>query len=344
MRERPVAAFTVPRESAGTRIDQYLVAQLEDVSRAGVQQLMRDARILVEGNAAKASLRLHGGETITVLRAALSPELKAMAEDIPIDVVFEDRDLAVINKAAGMTVHAGAGAARSGTLVNALLHRFSGLSTISGRVRPGIVHRLDKDTSGLMVVAKNDSAHRNLAEQFASRQVKKKYIALVHGWIRKDSGTIKLAISRDRVRRVRMTTRGTGGRDAVSHYQVMRRIDSAYGQFSLLEVKIDTGRTHQIRVHLSALGHPVVGDTIYGAPGRLAPAASPGARMAKGSRGKGAREVASPPEKPEEGTILQRNFLHATAISFLHPRAKTEMAFEQPLPPELQNLLDRLER
>ena len=339
--ERPVAIFTVSPESAGTRIDQFLVAQLEDVSRASVQQLIRDARILVDGNPGKSSLRLRGGETITVLRATVSPELKAVAEDLPIDVVFEDGDLAVINKAAGMTVHAGAGAARSGTLVNALLHRFRGLSTISGGVRPGIVHRLDKDTSGLMVVAKNDGAHRKLAEQFASRQVKKRYIALVHGWLRKDSGTIKLPISRDRVRRIRMTTRGEGGRDAVSHYQVMRRIDSELGRFTLLEVKIDTGRTHQIRVHLSALGHAVVGDTIYGAPRYLTPASAPGMRKTAG--GRPAKEITRPPEEPGI-TGLERNFLHAAAISFLHPKSKKEMTFEQPLPPELQNLLNRLEK
>ena len=189
-------------------------------------------------------------------------------------------------------------------------------------------------------MAKTDSAHRKLAEQFASRQVKKRYIALVHGWLKKDSGTIKLPISRDRVRRIRMTTRGTGGRDAVSHYKVVRRIDSRFGQFSLLELKIDTGRTHQIRVHVSALGHPVAGDTIYGAPRKFA-ASPPIPRTA--ACHKTLKKIAHQPEEPDMPG-LERNFLHATSLSFVHPRTKKELTFEQPLPPELQNLLDLLEK
>ncbi len=339
--EQPLSTLVVPSENAGTRIDQYLVAHVGDVSRAGIQQLLRDHRILLDGKPAKASLRLRGGETIIVLRAMIAPQAGTMAEDLPIDVVFEDSDLAVINKAAGMTVHLGAGAARSGTLVNALLHHFKGLSTVGGIVRPGIVHRLDKDTSGLMVVAKNDVAHRHLAAQFAGRVVKKRYVALVHGWLRKDEGTIKLAISRDRIRRIRMTTRGVGGRDAVSHYKVLRRIGSEYGHFSLVEVKIDTGRTHQIRVHLSALGHPVVGDTIYGAPRTVAPPAAPEPRKRKPTRkpksGEGSPNVKS------NAIGLDRNFLHAQAISFLHPRTDKELDFEQTLPDELRGFLDRIE-
>src|SRR5207245_3787155 len=175
----------------------------------------------------------------------------------------EDSDLAIINKPAGMMVHAGSGpsddARNRGTLVNALLHRFGALSSSGGELRPGIVHRLDKATSGLIVVAKNDVAHRKLAQQFARRQVKKTYIALVQGWVKPDRGTIDSSISRDRVRRTRMTTRRTGGREAITHYKVVRRIPSKFGKFTLLELQIDTGRTHQIRVHMAAMGHPVVG-------------------------------------------------------------------------------------
>src|SRR5499427_10572765 len=191
------ASFPVADRDAGARLDQFLSSRLE-VSRARVQQLIQQAQVLVDGKAGKASLRLRGGESIHVLGPARLEPLRAIAEDIPLDIVYEDADLAVINKPAGMMVHAGAGATEDvrnrGTLVNALLHHFATLSAVGGEMRPGIVHRLDKETSGLIVVAKNDESHRKLAEQFARREVKKKYIALVHGWIKKDSGTISASI------------------------------------------------------------------------------------------------------------------------------------------------------
>jgi 23S rRNA pseudouridine1911/1915/1917 synthase len=319
---------TVSEEDAGKRLDQLLAVSLE-VSRARVQELISEKKVLVNGTPARASLKLHGGEHIAVLGPAARVPLRAMAEEIPLDIVYEDDDLAIVNKPAGMMVHAGAGAtddARNcGTLVNALLHHFSELSGLGGETRPGIVHRLDKETSGLILVAKNDAAHQRLASQFARRVVKKKYIALVHGWVKNDTGTISASISRDRVRRTRMTTRHADGREAISHYRVLRRLDSLIGRFTLLEVKIDTGRTHQIRVHMASIGHPVVGDTLYGAPRELHPAQ---ARVKKSSG---------------MPISLPRNFLHAAELELVHPRTGSKMALISPLPGELQDFLYILE-
>jgi 23S rRNA pseudouridine1911/1915/1917 synthase len=309
-------------EDAGKRLDQFLVSQIVDTSRARVQQLINEEKVLVNDDPAKASLRLRGGEQIAILGEVKSTPLRAMAEEIPLDIVYEDDDLAVVNKAAGMMVHAGAGATADernrGTLVNALLHRFGELSGVGGELRPGIVHRLDKATSGLIVVAKNDEAHRKLAAQFARRVVKKTYIALVHGWVKQDRGTISSSISRDRVRRTRMTTKRSGGREAITHYTVQKRIDSKYGKFTLLELGIDTGRTHQIRVHLASLRHPVVGDTLYGAP----------------------REMST---KNEANISLPRNFLHSTALQLQHPRSGVALSFERRLPEELQGFMNKIE-
>jgi 23S rRNA pseudouridine1911/1915/1917 synthase len=316
----PILISAAP-EDAGKRLDQFLAARLEGVSRARAQELISQEKVLVNDAAAKASLKLRGGERVSVLGAGSRAPLKAVAEEIPLDIVYEDDDLAVINKPAGMMVHAGAGASddarNRGTLVNALLHHLGTLSGVGGELRPGIVHRLDKETSGLIVVAKKDDSHRKLSAQFAARQVKKKYVALVHGWVKKDSGTITQSISRDRVRRTRMTTRLEGGRTAVTHYRVVRRLDTKFGRFTLLDVKIDTGRTHQIRVHVAAMGHPVVGDTMYGAP-----------RQARG----------------KNAVIgLARNFLHAAELEFQHPRTGAAVALRSELPEELREFLRRVE-
>ncbi|HWR37812.1 MAG TPA: RluA family pseudouridine synthase [Clostridia bacterium] len=341
----------VTAEDAGRRLDQFVVSQLPDVSRVRVQQLLEEGKILVDGAQAKASLRLRGIERIEVLGPPQAPPLRATAEDIPLDVVYEDDDLAIINKPAGMLVHAGTGNAEdprnSGTLVNALLHRFGALSEVNGELRPGIVHRLDKDTSGLIVVAKNDVSHRRLSTQFASREVNKRYIALVHGHIKQDSGTVAASISRDNVRRTRMTTKLTGGREAVSHYKVLERVTSPYGRFTLVEVKIETGRTHQIRVHLSSIGHAVVGDTLYGAPATLS--AQTLDREARGnaiSTRTEAKKADARRERPvateTKALSLKRNFLHAAAIELKHPRTSAPLAFARPLPPDLQEFLARL--
>jgi 23S rRNA pseudouridine1911/1915/1917 synthase len=335
----PMRIIVAP-ESAGQRLDQFLAAQLPDTSRARVQQLLAEQKALVGGAAAKPSLKLRGGEQITILGDLVLPPLRAVAEDIPLDVIYEDADLAVVNKPAGMMVHAGAGATdderNRGTLVNALLHRFGALSEVGGELRPGIVHRLDKETSGLIVVAKNDVAHRKLGAQFSGRKVKKQYVALVHGWPAKDRGTVNAAISRDLVRRTRMTTKGRNGRTAVTHYEVRRRIESPYGKFALVEVHIETGRTHQIRVHMSSIGHPVVGDALYGAPRELRMTAA-GRAVAKRPRDGDAVVTQSPAV-----LSLHRNFLHAAAIEFAHPRTGEPLSFKAPLPSELEHFLANL--
>ncbi len=321
MSKQKLLAITAPAD-AGKRLDQFLVSHLPNISRARIQQLISERKVLVNDLESKPSLRLRGGERITLLGEPQPRPLRAIAEEIPLEIIYEDDDLAVINKPARMMVHAGSGAtddARNrGTLVNALLHHFGKLSAIGGELRPGIVHRLDRATSGLILVAKNDEAHRKLATQFSGRLVKKTYVALVHGWMKQDRGTISSSISRDRVRRTRMTTRRQGGREAITHYTVQRRIDSKFGKFTLLELRIDTGRTHQIRVHLASLGHPVVGDTLYGAPREL--------RARNG-----------------EAASLSRNFLHAVALQFHHPRTGTALSLSSPLPEELSQFLSRVQ-
>src|ERR1700722_11610626 len=334
MPEFPLVLVAAP-DNSGQRLDRYLAAQLSEhtqgeVSRARVQQLIEKGEVLVNETAAKASLRLKGDEQITVTGPPHAPPLRALAEDIALDIVYEDDDLAIVNKPAGMMVHTGAGAtddARNrGTLVNALLHHFGKLSAVGGALRPGIVHRLDRATSGLMVVAKNDESHRRLAKQFSGREVHKTYLALVHGWPKLDRGTIHSAISRHSQRRTRMTTKGYRGREAVTHYSVQRKIDSPYGKFALVELKIETGRTHQIRVHMSSLGHPVVGDALYGAPGELRSQSNK-------------RRAAGMPAVMK----LDRNFLHSAVLELVHPRSKEPLKFSRPLPDDLQTLMDSLE-
>ena len=314
--------FVVSSENAGLRLDQFLASQLPDTSRARVQQLIAQEKALVNGKIERPSYRIAEGDSLEIVGEVARPPLRAMAEEIPLNIIYEDDDLAVVNKPAGMMVHAGAGATdddrNRGTLVNALLHHFGKLSSVGGELRPGIVHRLDKETSGLIVVAKNDAAHRKLAEGFSRRRVKKTYIALVHGLLKQDRGTVSSSISRDVNRRTRMTTRRSGGREAVTHYEVERRIESPCGKFTLVRVNIETGRTHQIRVHLSSVGHPVVGDALYGAPREI---------IAKG--------------KP--AISLPRNFLHAADLRFDHPRSGEALSFSAPMPEQLEQFLSTLE-
>ena len=328
----------VPAEAAGQRLDQFIATQLEGVSRSRVQMLMDQGNVLVNGEREKASLKLRGGEQIVLTGEPHPAPLKATAEDIPLDVVFEDTDLAVVNKPAGMMVHAGAGQSEDirsrGTLVNALLYRFKALSSTGGDLRPGIVHRLDKDTSGLIVVAKNDRAHAALGEMFSSRQMKKTYTALVQGALERERGTINASVGRDPLRRTRMTAQpNENARTAVSHYEVVRRLATRFGKFTLVRVRIETGRTHQIRVHMASIGHPVVGDTLYGGAGQLTDQVAAQAAQSRAARRKSEPEVLR----------LGRNFLHAAKLEFAHPVTGKLLQLEAPLPEELEKFLERLE-
>jgi 23S rRNA pseudouridine1911/1915/1917 synthase len=327
-----VRTIEVTAEAAGQRLDQFLAAQLDGVSRSRVQMLLEQGDVLVNGEREKASLKLRGTEVIVLTGEPRPAPLKAQAEEIPLDVIYEDADLAVINKPAGMMVHAGSGQNEDerskGTLVNALLFRFKKLSSTGGDLRPGIVHRLDKDTSGLIVVAKNDRTHAALGEMFSSREMKKTYVALVQGAVEKVRGTINAEVGRDPLRRTRMTVNPReNGRTAVSHYEVVRRIASRFGKFTLVRVRIETGRTHQIRVHMASIGHPVVGDTLYGGAGQLTD------QIAAQARGR------AEPERLRLG----RNFLHAARLEFTHPKTGKLLELESPLPPDLEAYLSLVE-
>ncbi len=301
--------FVVAAERAGERLDRFIVGQLPELSRSRIQSLMDEGRVLVDGAARKASHRISEGESVSI--DIPPPSAAAVAgQPIPLEVLYEDEDVAVINKPAGMIVHPGAGA-ESGTMVSALLHRFGRrLSTVGGPLRPGIVHRLDKGTSGAILVARTDTAHRKLVEEFRERRVEKTYIALLHGRIKGERSSIELPVARDLRRRSRMTARRREGREARTDWRIRERLDG----FSLIEADLHTGRTHQIRVHFSALGCPVVGDTLYGAPKQ---------------------------ERVQSVTLpaLKRNFLHAARLSFEHPRSGAKIDVRAPLPAELVNFL-----
>jgi 23S rRNA pseudouridine1911/1915/1917 synthase len=296
-----MADFTAEPAEAGRRLDNVLHERLPQYSRSRIQEWIRTGRVLVNGAPARASLTVRGGEAIHV-EPADPPPLHAEPEAIPLAILYEDDDVVAVDKPAGMVVHAGAGV-HSGTLVNALLHRFGSLSGVAGEMRPGIVHRLDRFTSGVILVAKNDAAHRKLAVQFSSRRVEKVYLALVHGALKQEGGVIDKPIARDPIHRTRMTARLRDGRTAHTEYRVAARLPG----FTFLEVKIGTGRTHQIRVHLSSIGHPVAGDTLYGSPAEV-----PGR------------------------AALGRYFLHAHRIRFFRPSDDRPITVVSPLPQELQ--------
>ena len=292
--------FTVGPVDAGKRLDHFLQEKISGYSRARLQTWIKEGRALVDGGPAKPSQLLKPGERIEFSLGGIPP-LRANPEDLPIQILYEDPAVVAVDKPAGLIVHAGAGT-HSGTLVNRLVHHFQSLSGVGGELRPGIVHRLDKETSGVLLVARTDPAHRALAEQFAGRSVEKTYLALVHGRLRADAGRITKPVARDPVRRTRMTARLNSGRAALTEYRVLERFE----KFTYLEVRIGTGRTHQIRVHLAAEGHPVAGDRLYGAPS------------------------------------ASRMFLHARRISFTSPANVQRVTVESPLPAELEQWLVRL--
>ena len=306
------ASFAVPADSAGARLDVFLTSVLEGHSRSNVQRLIKEGHVHVDGRTAKANQPMKAGQTIVVeLPEPVDPA--PQAEALPLPIVYQDSDLIVIDKPAGMVVHPAAGHA-GGTLVNALLHHVSDLSGIGGEKRPGIVHRLDRGTSGLMVVAKNDAAHEELSRQFQDREVEKEYIALVWGEVQ-SGRRIDAPIGRDPVNRKKMSARARRSREAVTRIVKTEKFGVV---LTLAHIAIYTGRTHQIRVHLNAIGHPIVGDSLYGGVHRRVPG--------------DLRAV----------THLTRPFLHAARLVFTHPTDNRRMEFMSPLPEDLQRVLDEL--
>jgi 23S rRNA pseudouridine1911/1915/1917 synthase len=313
--ENTVVNLSATGSDEGARLDAYLATQIEGWSRARLQRLIDDQDVLVNGKTVKSSYKLRPGDEIEV-ELAPGPSANFAPENIPLDVVYEDEQIVVINKPAGLVVHPAAGV-NAGTLANALAYRFQHLSASGGAVRPGIVHRLDKDTSGLMVVAKTEQAHENLSDQFRARTVFKRYVALVYGVVKQPQGRIEQPLARDPRNRTRMAV-VPGGREALSLYTVRRQ----YSAFSLVDVELKTGRTHQIRVHLSWLKHPVVGDVLYSS---------------------GRENSVQDPQSRAQVRKLSRQFLHAEELGFTHPTTGKQLRFVAPLPPELSEFLERLE-
>lgn len=306
-----------PSDRPAERLDQFISGMVEELSRSSVNRLIDSGEILVDGATAKSSLKLKGGEIITVHLP--DPEsCSAGPEDIPLNILYEDSDVIVVNKPAGMVVHPGAGNS-TGTLVNALLGHCSDLSGIGGLLRPGIVHRIDKDTSGVLVAAKNDHAHQSLSIQFSEHSIKRIYWALVFGSPKTDTGHIESAIGRHPVDRKKMSSRAKQGKQAVTHWKVLARYDGV----TLLRLRLETGRTHQIRVHLSEAGYPLVGDQLYCTEGRL--------NSIRNTRIRAALKN------------LTRQALHAKTLGFIHPASNSYMEFDTELPDDLQHIIQKIE-
>lgn len=306
--------------SVPDRLDRFLAETLPELTRSQVKRLIEEGSVTLDGAEAKPGQKLRGGETISVSLPEPAP-VETLPEAIPLSILYEDSSLIVIDKPAAMVVHPAPGHP-GGTLVNALLNHCDDLGGIGGELRPGIVHRLDKDTSGVMVVSKNDRAHLDLARQFKEHSIQRCYRALVHGLVRQSKGTIDQMIGRHPVHRKKMSIHCRRGRRAVTHWRVLNRYDC--DRLTLMELTLETGRTHQIRVHLSSIGHPVVGDPLYGNP-----------RLMRGGGDAGLVKLLGD---------LKRQFLHAWLLGFDHPETGEYLEFHAPLPTGLQAIVDYLEK
>jgi 23S rRNA pseudouridine1911/1915/1917 synthase len=297
--------FVVAPEDAGVRIDRYLSDQCQDISRSYLQKLLKEQSVLVEEKPVKSNYKVNTGDRISLtLPEIREPEI--VPEDIPLDIVYEDKDIILINKPKGMVVHPAAGH-YSGTLVNGLMsHCRSELSGINGVMRPGIVHRIDMDTTGVLIVCKNDMAHNSISEQLKDHSITRRYAAIVHGVLKDDEGTINAPIGRHPIDRKKMSINEKNGRDAITHYRVLER----FRQYTYIECQLETGRTHQIRVHMASTGHPLLGDSVYG------PAKCP--------------------------FRLNGQTLHAGVLGIIHPRTGEYMEFTAPLPDYFEELLRKL--
>ena len=290
---------------SGERIDRFLSIYLEDLSRSYIQKLLKEGAVMVNGNAVKSSYKINAGDEILVHIPDPEP-MDILPEDIPLDILYEDGDILVINKPKGMVVHPSPGH-YSHTLVNAVLYHCGGrLSGINGVLRPGIVHRIDMDTTGSLLICKNDRAHQILADELKAHNITRRYHAVVHGNLKEDTGTVNAPIGRHPVDRKKMSTKATNGRAAVTHYRVLER----FGNYTYIECELETGRTHQIRVHMASIGHPILGDTVYG------PAKCP--------------------------FKLEGQTLHAKILGIIHPTTRKYMEFDAPLPEYFETLLKRL--
>jgi 23S rRNA pseudouridine1911/1915/1917 synthase len=310
--------LTYTSEDAPERLDVFITDRVPDLTRSAVRRLIEMNRVTVDKEPGKPSLKLKGGEQVVIEIPPPTPATPS-AQDIPLEILYEDGDLVVLNKPAGMSVHPGAGNP-DGTVVNALLSHCDDLSGIGGEIRPGIVHRIDKDTTGVIVVAKNDRSHLGLAEQFKEHTIKRVYVALVFGSPKTDKGRIESDIGRHPVDRKKMSGSARHGKHAVTHWKVTGR----FGPVSAVELRLETGRTHQIRVHLSEAGFPLLGDPVYGGAGRLSCVKDLKLRSLIGE--------------------LHRQALHARTIGFIHPLTGTYMEFSTPVPEDMQRIMEYLEK